>query len=301
MKYTLLLISFPCIALISACTSAKNHFDASGAFEAEEIIVSSQATGQILRLTVKEGQSLLAGQPVGVVDSLQLFLKKKQVDAQVKALLGRRPDIHLQLAALQEQLTAAEREQKRVANLVRSEAATTKQMDDINASIAVLRRQIDAQRSALVISSEGLNNDVEPLELQARQLQDQLEKCRLVNPVKGEVLATYAREGEMAVAGKPLYKVADLDWITLRVYISGNQLPQLKLNQPVEVFTDDGKGDFRQTQGTVTWISDKAEFTPKTIQTKDERANLVYATKVRVKNDGSYKIGMYGEIRFNHD
>lgn len=284
--------------LLTACKDNKVSFDASGSFEVEETIISSEATGTIKQFSIEEGQTLEAGQTIGYVDSLQLYLKKKQLEAQVTAILGKKPNIPVQLSALQEELKATEKERTRVANLVKGDAATPKQLDDINAQIEVLKKQIEAQKSTLSISSEGLGKDVVPLQVQIEQLNVQLAKCQIINPTSGTVLSKYAEANEMTAAGKPLYKIANLSHIILRVYITGNQLPQVKLNQEVKVLTDDGKGGYKETTGTIVWINDKAEFTPKTIQTKDERANMVYAIKVKVKNDGAYKIGMYGEIKF---
>lgn len=284
--------------LLTACNDNKVSFDASGSFEAEETIISSEATGTIKLLSIEEGQTLEAGQVIGYVDSVQLYLKKRQLEAQVIAILGKKPNIDVQVSALQEQLRIAEGERTRVANLVEGDAATSKQLDDINAQIEVLKRQIEAQKSTLSISSEGLAKDVVPLQLQIEQLNDQLAKCNIINPVMGTVLTKYAEANEMTVTGKPIYKIADLSNIILRAYITGDQLPQIKLNQKVNVLTDDGKSGYKETEGTITWINDKAEFTPKTIQTKDERASMVYAIKVKVKNDGTYKVGMYGEIKF---
>ena len=284
--------------LLTACNNNKVSFDASGSFEAEETIISSEATGTIKRLEIEEGQTLEAGQVIGYIDSLQLYLKKKQLEAQVTAILGKKPNIPVQISALQEQLITAEKERTRIANLVKGDAATPKQLDDINAQIEVLKKQIEAQKSTLNISSEGLGKDVVPLQVQIEQLNDQLAKCNIINPTNGTVLSKYAEANEMTTTGKPLYKIANLSNIILRVYITGDQLPQVKLNQQVKVLTDNGKGGYKETTGTIVWINDKAEFTPKTIQTKDERANMVYAIKVKVKNDGAYKIGMYGEIKF---
>lgn len=284
--------------VFTACNDTKLSFDASGSFEAEETIISAEATGTIKQFEIEEGQTLKAGQVIGYIDSVQLFLKKKQLEAQVVAILGKRPDIPVQLSALKEQLKTTETEKIRVANLVKGDAATPKQLDDINAQIEVLKKQIEAQKSSLNISSDGISKDVMPLQVQIEQLNDQLAKCRIINPANGTVLAKYAEANEMTAAGKPLYKIADLSNIILRVYITGNQLPQVKLNQKVKVLTDDGSGGYKETEGTIIWINDKAEFTPKTIQTKDERANMVYAMKIKVKNEGSYKIGMYGEIKF---
>ena len=284
--------------MFTACNDNKVSFDASGSFEAEETIISSEATGTIKRFEIEEGQTLEAGQNIGYIDSLQLYLKKKQLEAQVIAILGKKPNISVQLSALQTQLKTAEKEKTRVANLVKGDAATPKQLDDINAQIEVLKKQIEAQQSTLSISSEGLGKDVVPLQVQIEQLNDQLAKCNIINPTNGTVLTKYAETNEMTAVGKPLYKIADLTNIILRAYITGDQLTQVKLNQKVKVLTDDGKGGYKETEGTIIWINSKAEFTPKTIQTKDERANMVYAIKVKVKNDGTYKVGMYGEISF---
>lgn len=283
---------------LNACTTKKSEFDASGTFEAEETIISSEASGTIRQFDLKEGQMLKAGQIIGYVDSTQLFLRKKQLDAQIMALLSKRPDVRTQLASLQEQLASAEKEQQRVAKLVEADAATTKQLDDINSQLEVIKKQIDAQKSSLTISSEGISKDAIPLQVQVEQLNDQLNKCRIINPVNGTVLSKYAEANEMATPGKPLYKIADMRNMILRAYVTGNQLPQLKLNQQVKVLTDDGNGGYKEATGMLSWINDKAEFTPKTIQTKDERANMVYAVKINVPNDGTYKIGMYGEIKF---
>lgn len=284
--------------MLNACNNHKNKFDASGTFEAVETLISAEANGTIKKLDIEEGQVLKSGQVIGYIDSTQLFLRKKQIEKQISALLSKKPNIAVQLASLEAQLKTSEKEQKRISNLVKAEAATMKQLDDINGNIEVLKKQIIAQKSSLAISSEGMNMETNPLEIQIEQLDDQLQKCKIINYVNGTVLTKYAEANEMASTGKPLYKIADLSTIILRVYISGEQLPSIKLNQKVKVNTDDGKGGFKETEGTIIWINDKAEFTPKTIQTKDERANLVYAVKVKVINDGSYKIGMYGEIKF---
>lgn len=296
MKY-FMSIAVMLILTATACNN-ENTFDASGAFEAEEIIISSEASGAIRQLDIEEGQVLKAGQTLGYIDSTQLHLRKRQLEAQVAAVLARKPDIDVQLSALHEQLRAAEKEQKRISSLAQSNAATKKQLDDINAQVDVLRRQIAAQKSSLQIASNSITQEVAPLQVQIEQLDDQLQKCRIINPVNGTVLTQYARASEITAPGKPLYKIADLSTIILRAYISGSQLPQVRLKQKVNVLTDNGTGGFNVTDGEITWISDKAEFTPKTIQTKDERANLVYAIKVKVINDGTYKIGMYAEVNF---
>ena len=284
--------------VLTACNNNKVSFDASGSFEAEETIISSEATGTIKQFELEEGQMLQSGQTVGYIDSTQLYLKKKQLLAQTKATASRKPNVSAQLAALQSQLATAQKEKVRITNLVNGDAAPQKQLDDINAQIDVLKKQIEAQKSSLDISTESINSDVLPLQVQVEQLNDQLAKCKIINPANGTVLTKYAEANEMTATGKPLYKIADLSNIILRAYITGDQLTQVKLNQTVKVLTDDGKGGYKETEGTISWINDKAEFTPKTIQTKNERANMVYAIKVKVKNDGTYKIGMYGEIKF---
>jgi len=287
------------VIILTACNADRHSFDASGSFEAEETIISAEAQGSLKVFDIQEGQTLQAGQRIGYIDSMQLSLQKKQLEAQVVALAGKKPNIPVQLSALQEQLRTSEKEKIRIANLVKGDAATPKQLDDMNAQIEVLKKQIEAQKSSLSISSEGINKEVIPLQVQIEQLEDRLGKCHIVNPIAGTVLTKYAEANEMATIGKPLYKIADLSNIILRAYVTGTQLSQIKLNQKVIISTDDGKGGYKETEGQIIWISDKAEFTPKTIQTKDERANMVYAIKVKIGNDGTYKIGMYGEVSFN--
>ncbi|MBL0105522.1 MAG: HlyD family efflux transporter periplasmic adaptor subunit [Bacteroidetes bacterium] len=286
------------IVLLSSCTGKKGDYDASGSFEADETIISAEASGNLKQFNLEEGQTLQLGQEVGYIDSVQLSLKKKQLEAQINALLSKKPNVSTQLAALQEQLKSAQNEQRRIANMAKADAATQKQLDDINGQVEVIKRQIDAQKSTLDIATEGISQDVTPLRVQIDQLNDQLQKCKIVNPINGTVLTKYAEANEVTTAGKPLYKIADLTTINLRAYISGNQLPLVKLNQKVKVLTDDGKGGFKEAEGVITWINDKAEFTPKTILTKDERVNTVYAMKIKVANNGTYKIGMYGEVKF---
>jgi HlyD family secretion protein len=293
-----IIFSFALASLFLACNNSKNNYDASGSFETEETIISSEASGTIKQFDIQEGQSISAGQQIGYVDSTQLFLKKKQLEAQINSLLSKKPNISVQLATLQEQLKTAEKEQMRFSNLLKSGAATTKQVDDITAQVEILKKQIEAQKSTLSISSEGINKDAMPLQVQIEQLNDQLQKCKLINSVNGTVLTKYAEVNEITSPGKQLYKIADLSNLILRAYITGNQLPLVKLNQKVKVMTDDGSGKFNETEGVITWINDKAEFTPKTIQTKDERSNMVYAIKILVKNTGQLKIGMYAEVKF---
>lgn len=282
--------------LIVSCNRKESQFDASGAFEAEETIISSEVTGVIKRFTIEEGQILRKGDTVGIIDTTQLVLKVKQLQSQVTAVLSRNPDIKVQLEALNQQIIQAKREKSRIENMLKDGAATSKQLDDAISMVDVLESQANALTSSLNISSRGLSAETEPLQYQIAQIQDQINKSYLVNPVDGTVLSQYIRANEMVLIGKPLYKIADLSIIILRAYISGDQLSSFGLGQTVVVLVDDGDG-YKEYQGRITWISQKAEFTPKTIQTKDERANLVYAVKVNVVNDGMLKIGMYGELK----
>jgi HlyD family secretion protein len=298
-KYQWSIILYPlAMLMLLACNGEQDTFDASGTFEAEETIISAEATGTILQFNIEEGQVLKPGQQIGFIDSTQTFLKKKQLESQIRSVLSQKPDIAAQIAALEVQLKAAERERLRVSNLVKAGAATPKQLDDIEAQVDTLKRQLEAQWSSLKITSESITQQAAPLRVQIEQTEDQLAKCRIINPVNGTVLTKYVEANEAANPGKPLYKIADLSSLLLRAYITGDQLSQIKLNQRVKVLVDDGPDHYKELEGIITWISDQSEFTPKTIQTKEERANLVYATKIKVENDGSLKIGMYGEVNF---
>ncbi|PTS96783.1 HlyD family secretion protein [Pedobacter sp. HMWF019] len=283
-------------ALIS-CNKNEDKYDASGTFEAVETIISAQASGTIKELNLEEGQTLQKGQAVGYIDSLQLYLKKQQLQAQVKATLSAKPNITAQTAALQEQLRQAQREQKRTSNLLRADAATQKQLDDANTQVDVVKKQISALQSSLGITSSSLTDQTKPLSVQIQQINDQLHKSTIVNEVSGTVLTKYAEVNEVTDIGKPIYKIAELNTIILRAYIAGSQIPHVKVGQQVKVLVDQTKDTYKTYNGTIEWVSNKAEFTPKTIQTKEERANLVYAIKIRVKNDGFLKIGMYGDVK----
>jgi len=288
------------LILLLAIASCKeeSQYDASGSFEAIETMISAEVNGKILQLDIEEGQELKAGQVIGYIDSTQLYTRKLQALQNKKAILSGRPQANVQTEALKKELTNAITNRDRTEKLVKGGVATQKQLDDANAAVATLQAKISAQESSLHITTSSLNEQASTVDAQLVEVNDQLKKCKIVNPVKGTVLTKYAESYEVAMAGKPLYKIADLSTIILRAYITGDQLTQAKINQKVKVLTDDGKGGFKETEGTIAWINDKSEFTPKTIQTKNERANLVYAFKVKVKNDGAYKIGMYGELRF---
>ena len=282
---------------LCCCEDRDDVFDASGTFEAVEVIVSAEVAGTLEALSVQEGTVVEKGKLLGSIDSTQLHLRKKQMLAQIDAVLSRRPDIATQLASYRVQLERAEKERSRMENLFKADAATQKQLDDARAQADVIRRQMVAHRSSLDLSSQALVSETLPLYAQVEQLDDQLRRCRIVNPMRGTILVQYAEAHELVTIGRPLYKIADISSLELRAYITGSQLPGIKLNQQVRVFVDDGAAGFKEYPGTVTWISSKAEFTPKTIQTKEERADLVYAVKIKVENDGALKIGMYGEVK----
>ncbi|MFC5411237.1 HlyD family secretion protein [Larkinella bovis] len=306
---SILIIPVLLVSLMACETEPQS--DAYGNFEAVETIVSAEATGALQKLTVEEGQTLKAGETVGQIDPLQLELRKAQLLASQRAVSSRSPNIQAQLSPYEQQLAVQEqqlrtlqREKTRTQNLIAAGAAPTKQLDDINAQIDVIERQMalirqqrTAQQSALTTQRSGTLSEEAPLAEQIRQIDDQIRKATIVNPAAGTVTVKFAEPGEVVSYGKPLYKVADLDQITLRAYISGDQLVRVKTGQWVKVLVDAPNDQFKEYAGTVTWVSSKAEFTPKVIQTKDERVNLVYALKIRVKNDGGLKIGMPGEVR----
>ena len=299
-------------ATFVACQNNNNKADAYGNFEADERIVSSEASGKILALSIEEGQSLKAGDEVGAIDSAQLILKREQLQASIRTVAAKSPAIseqlavyEKQLASVRQQLAALEREKRRVENLLKSDAATPKQLDEVNDQIEAARRQMDVlleQKSAtnatLSTQKGGLLAEILPLQKQIAQIDDQISKCLVVNSLDGTVLVKYAEPGEVTSFGKPLYKIADLSTMTLRAYIAGDQLGAVKVGQQVKVFIDAEGGAQREFSGNITWISPKAEFTPKVVQTKDERVNLVYAVKISVANpDDMLKIGMPAEVR----
>lgn len=294
-KVKLLYFLIPVISLFS-CNKNENEFDASGSFEAVETILSAETNGQILKFDVEEGQQLEAGQNVGYIDSTQLQISKMQLSQSKRAILSGRPQENIQTESLRKQLANALLDRNRTDKLVKGGVASQKMLDDANAKVATLQAQISAQKSSLEITNENLTEQGNTVGVQLKGIDDQLSKSKIVNPIKGTVLAKYAEQYEMAVVGKPLYKIANLETLELRAYITGTQLPQIKIGQKVKVRIDQGNKKYKEYQGTINWISNKSEFSPKTIPTKDERANLVYAIKVRVKNDGFLKIGMYGEV-----
>jgi HlyD family secretion protein len=300
------------ILFLAACNSHKLVTDASGVFESDEVIVSAEQNGKILSFPIHEGDTLARYAIAGQIDMSNTILQKEQVQASIAALREKttnpHPQIELvkrQLAVQESQLEQQQRERTRTENLLKADAATQKQLDDINSmidqlqkQIAVSKQQIALDESTIATQNRTITSESGPLQKTADQIQDNIDKGRIVNPIRGTVLTKYALEGEMTTMGKALYKIANVDTLTLRAYVTGSQLTQVKLGQAVKVYSDEGKDQYREYPGQVFWISDKSEFTPKTIQTRDERANLVYAVKIRVKNDGFLKLGMYGEVKF---
>ena len=284
------------MALLAISCTKEAEFDAQGTFEATEVVVSSEATGRILNFDIEEGMAIAANQTVGTIDSLQLHLQRKQLVAQQSALLASRPDVKKQVAALREQIAKQKTELRRVDNMLRDGAATQKQKDDIEAQIKIMEGQLEAQLSTLDKNTSTINGNSVVLEAQIAALDDRISKCRIISPVGGTVLVKYAEAGELASAGKPLMKIADLKNIYLRAYFTSDQLANVKLGDEVKVVADFGGTERYDYTGRVAWISSESEFTPKTIQTKDSRANLVYAVKIAVENDGRLKIGLAGEV-----
>jgi HlyD family secretion protein len=302
---------FTTATLLLSCEK-KDTYDASGYFEADEVIVSAQQNGILTNYSVKEGQVLKLGENLGQIDVKTAQLQKEQVEASISALSDKTVNpndqlelVRRQLAVQESQLAQQLHEKNRTENLVKADAATRKQLDDINASIDQLRKQIAVTKQQLTLNSynnstqnKSILSEKAPLEKSVAQFQEQINKGQIINPILGTVLTNYALQGELQTIGKPLYKIANTDELYLRAYVVGTQLSQIKIGQKVLVKIDKDKDSFKNYDGEIVWISDKSEFSPKTIQTKDERANLVYAMKVRVKNDGFLKIGMYGEVNF---
>lgn len=281
----------------SSCRNTQATYDASGTFEATEVLISSEVGGVLKAFNLNEGDMLEAGSMIGYIDSTQLFLKKLQLEKSRNAVNSERPDVNKQLEALRTEVNRLKKEQQRMEKLVKGDAATQQQLDNINAQYQSVKAQLEAQETSLQNNVGSLNAQSSAIDIQIAQMEDQLSKCRLINPLKGTVLNKYAETFELVVPGKPLYKIADLQHMILRVYVTADQLANIKLNQGVSVYIENQK-EPKPYQGKVVWISDQAEFTPKTAQTKTDRANLVYAVKIAVENDGYLKIGMYGKVSF---
>ncbi|HBH23712.1 MAG TPA: HlyD family secretion protein [Cytophagales bacterium] len=280
---------------VVSCGASDDTPDAYGNFEADDVLISAESNGKITFFNIEEGDRLKAGQLVAITDTLQLHLKKAQLEASIRAIQNKTQDVQAQIDVLEEQKKTIQREVRRVEALVKEEAATQKQLDDLQGELEIVEKRINATRTQLETNNSGLLSEIEPLKVQIAQIEDQIDKCKIINPVNGTVLGKYAEPGEITTFGRPLYKIADLDKITLRAYVSETQLAAIKIGQEMVVRIDDGE-HYKTEKGKLTWISDEAEFTPKEIQTKEARVNLVYAIKVVLPNDGAFKIGMPGEI-----
>lgn len=287
-----------CVLSVVSCGGGDVDFDASGIFESTEVVVSSQADGLVVSLDIEEGDSVECGVVLGCVDSVQLHLRKLRLEAQLRSVGSRRSDVVKQVAATREQISKAEKECDRASLLLSRNAGTRKQLEDAEAELRVLRSQLDAQLSTLGLNNVGVEEESDGVLLEILSTEDLLSKCRIVSPISGTVLTKYVEAGEMVGTGTPLFKVADMGRVFLRAYVTADRLTSICLGQKAVVYADYGSEGRRSYEGTVTWISSQAEFTPKTIQTRDERSNLVYAVKVAVVNDGLLKLGMYGEVVF---
>ena len=302
---------FSLLLFIASCGNKEKEYDATGVFEATEVTVAAEQSGTLMMFDVNEGDELALGKVVGLVDTTQIWLKIQQAKASRAVYQSQKPDMEKQIAATRQQLAKARQDQQRYRELVADGAAPSKMLDDATSQVAVLQKQLDAQISSLSTQLSTLNSQLSTVDVQVSQLMDQLQKCHITTPINGTVLEKYAERGEFVAVGKPLFKMADTQQMFIRAYVTSAQLKNIKLGQQAKVFADYGDGQKKEYDGTVSWISSHSEFTPKTIQTDDERADLVYALKVAIKrptagssqgeNDGNVKIGMYGEVTFSKE
>ncbi len=289
---------FALLPLLAACGGSEKAYDATGTFEATETTVFAEQSGALLTFSVNEGDSIGQDQEVGLIDTTQTWLKIQQLGATKEVYQSQKPDMERQIAATRQQLAKARQEEQRYRELVADGAAPSKMLDDASSQVQVLQKQLDAQISSLTTSTRALDKQTAAADVQVSQLRDMLRKCHVTAPTRGTVLEKYVERGEFVAVGKPLFKVADTQDMYLRAYVTSAQLQTVKLGQRVKVFADYGDQQKKEYEGTVSWISSRSEFTPKTILTDDERADLVYAVKIAVRNDGYIKIGMYGEAKF---
>ena len=297
-KYFLSIYLFTLLPFIASCGSNEKEYDATGTFEATEVTVAAEQNGALMEFDVNEGDEITLGKEIGLVDTTQIWLKIQQTGATKEVYQSQKPDMEKQIAATRQQLEKARQDQQRYKELVADGAAPSKMLDDATNQVQVLQKQLDAQISSLSTNTNALNKQMAATDVQVSQLQDQLQKCHIAAPIKGTVLEKYVEKGEFVAVGKPLFKMADTEQMFIRAYVTSAQLKEIKVGQKAKVFADYGDGEKKEYEGTVSWISSRSEFTPKTILTDDERADLVYALKVAFKNDGYVKIGMYGEVKF---
>lgn len=293
------IIAMAGVALVlNACGRKERQYDATGVFEATETTVYAEQTGALLTFNVEEGDTVGQNREVGLIDTTQLWLKMKQAEAMKSVYQSQKPEQEKQIAVTRQQLAKAKQDQQRYKELVADGAAPAKMLDDANSQVEVLQRQLDAQLSSLRVNTNALDKQMDATDVQAEQLRDQIRKCHILVPAKGTVIEKYVERGEFVSAGKPLFKMADTENMFIRAYVTSAQLENIKTGQRATVFADYGNGGKKEYEGRVTWISSRSEFTPKTILTDDERADLVYAVKVAIKGDGYVKMGMYGEVLF---
>ena len=293
------IIAMAGVALVlNACGRKERQYDATGVFEATETTVYAEQTGALLTFNVEEGDTVGHNREVGLIDTTQLWLKMKQAEAMKSVYQSQKPEQEKQIAVTRQQLAKAKQDQQRYKELVADGAAPAKMLDDANSQVEVLQRQLDAQLSSLRVNTNALDKQMDATDVQAEQLRDQIRKCHILVPAKGTVIEKYVERGEFVSAGKPLFKMADTENMFIRAYVTSAQLENIKTGQRATVFADYGNGGKKEYEGRVTWISSRSEFTPKTILTDDERADLVYAVKVAIKGDGYVKMGMYGEVLF---
>lgn len=286
------------VLAVLACGHTEKEYDATGTFEATEVTVAAEQSGVLLKFNANEGDEVALGSEIGLIDTTQIWLKIQQADATKAVYQSQKPDMQAQIATIRQQLEKARQEQQRYKELVADGAAPSKLLDDATSQVKVLQKQLDAQVSALTTNTRALDKQMEATDVQVSQLYDQLRKCHVLTPIQGTVLEKYVEQGEFVTTGKPLLKLADMNQMYIRAYVTSAQLQQVKLGQAVKVMADYGDGQKKTYDGKVAWISSRSEFTPKTILTDDERADLVYAVKVAVQSDGYIKIGMYGEVKF---
>ena len=287
------------LVVLAGCGNNEKAYDATGTFEATEVTVAAEQSGALMMFDVNEGDEVALGKEVGLIDTTQIWLKIQQSKATKDVYQSQKPNMEAQIAATRQQLAKARQDQQRYKELVADGAAPSKMLDDATNQVQVLQKQLEAQISSLSTNTNALNKQMAATDVQTSQLQDLLQKCHIVTPIKGIVLEKYVERGEFVGVGKSLFKMADTEQMFIRAYVTSAQLKDVKVGQQAKVFADYGDGQRKEYDGTVTWISSKSEFTPKTILTDDERADLVYVIKVSIKNDGFVKIGMYGEIKFN--
>ena len=293
------IIAMAGVALVlNACGRKERQYDATGVFEATETTVYAEQTGALLTFNVEEGDTVGQNREVGLIDTTQLWLKMKQAEAMKSVYQSQKPEQEKQIAVTRQQLAKAKQDQQRYKELVADGAAPAKMLDDANSQVEVLQRQLDAQLSSLRVTTNALDKQMDATDVQAEQLRDQIRKCHILVPAKGTVIEKYVERGEFVSAGKPLFRMADTENMFIRAYVTSAQLENIKIGQKATVFADYGNGGKKEYEGRVTWISSRSEFTPKTILTDDERADLVYAVKVAIKGDGYVKMGMYGEVLF---